>query len=188
MGQGPTAEAPARRRRVLLPTIIVLAILVGAFVLFTGFYTDWLWFVSVDKTEVFTTSLLTRVLMFAVFGAVMAIVIALVMWIAWRTRPTFRGMTPEQASLERYRIAIEPHRRKITAIVALGLGVIAGLTASGEWGTYLLWRNATPFGIKDPQFGLDLSFYTFTLPFIRFVLGFAFTLILMTIEIGRAHV
>ena len=92
-------------------------------------------------------------------------------------------MTPEQASLERYRIAIEPHRRKITAIVALGLGVIAGLTASGEWGTYLLWRNATPFGVKDPQFGLDLSFYTFTLPFVRFVLGFAFTLILMTIVV-----
>ena len=183
MAQGSAAESPARRRRVLLPTIIVLAVLVGAFVLFTGFYTDWLWFVSVDKTEVFTTSLVTRVLMFGVFGAAMALVIAFVMWIAWRTRPTFRGMTPEQASLERYRIAIEPHRRTITAIVALGLGVIAGLTASGEWGTYLLWRNATPFGIKDPQFGLDLSFYTFTLPFIRFVLGFAFTLILLAIVV-----
>ena len=111
MGQGPTAEAPARRRRVLLPTIIVLAILVGAFVLFTGFYTDWLWFVSVDKTEVFTTSLLTRVLMFAVFGAVMAIVIALVMWIAWRTRPTFRGRQRVDAHIVNAALVAAPDAR-----------------------------------------------------------------------------
>ena len=34
---------------VLLPTIGVLAAIVVSFVLFTGFYTDWLWFTSVDK-------------------------------------------------------------------------------------------------------------------------------------------
>jgi uncharacterized membrane protein (UPF0182 family) len=61
-------------------------------------------------------------------------------------------------------------------VVALVIGGLAGLTASGEWGTYLMWRNATSFGVTDPQFGVDLSFYTFTLPFLRFVLGFAFSL------------
>ncbi len=56
---------------------------------------------------------------------------------------------------------------------------MTGLTAASEWGTYLLWKNAVPFGIEDPQFGLDLSFYTFTLPFIRFVIGFAFGVVLL---------
>ena len=108
-GMGGPAVAPPstrrpRRRGVLLPTLIILALLVGAFVIFTGFYTDWLWFASVDKTEVFTTSLVTRAIMFVVFGVLMG---------AGRRPsrcgsrgapvPTFRGMTPEQASLERYR-------------------------------------------------------------------------------------
>ena len=58
-GGADVEEAP-RRRGVLLPTIIVLALLVGAFVIFSGYYTDWLWFDSVDKTQVFTTSIATR--------------------------------------------------------------------------------------------------------------------------------
>jgi uncharacterized membrane protein (UPF0182 family) len=172
------APAPRERRGgVLLPTLIILGVVVLAFVLFTGFYTDWLWFQSVDKTEVFTTTLITRTAMFLGFGALMFAVVVLIMWWAWRTRPTFRGMTPEQASLERYRISIEAFRVKFMFIIAGVLGLLAGLAASSEWGTYLLWKNATSFGINDPQFGLDMSFYTFTLPFIRFLISFGFALL-----------
>ena len=173
-------EAP-RRRSVLLPTMIILALLVGAFVIFSGYYTDWLWFESVAKTEVFTTSIVTRAIMFVLFGTVMGLAVGLSMWIAWRTRPTFRGMTPEQASLERYRVAIEPYRRRFTLLIAIGLGFVTGLTAAAEWGTYLLWRNSTEFGITDPQFGLDLSFYTFELPFYRFLIGFGFGVLFLSI-------
>jgi uncharacterized membrane protein (UPF0182 family) len=156
-------------------------VIVITFVIFTGYYTDLLWFESVDKTEVFTTQIVTRAIMFVGFGGLMVGGIVAVMWWAWRTRPTFRGMTPEQASLERYRDSIEPYRVRLMLAVALVMGLLAGLTASGEWGSYLLWRNATPFGINDPQFGLDLSFYTFTLPFIRFLLGFGFALLFIAI-------
>jgi len=64
---GISVDERPRRRGVLIPTIIVLALLVGGFVLFSGYYTDWLWFESVDKTQVFTTSLFTRLIMFAAF-------------------------------------------------------------------------------------------------------------------------
>lgn len=173
-------EAP-RRRGVLLPTIIILALLVGAFVIFSGYYTDWLWFDSVDKTQVFTTSIVTRAILFVLFGTIMGLAVGLSMWIAWRTRPTFRGMTPEQASLERYRVAIEPYRLRFTLLISIGLGFVTGLTAAAEWGTYLLWRNSTSFGVTDPQFGLDLSFYTFELPFYRFLIGFGFGVLFLTI-------
>ncbi len=179
-----SAEAPARRRRgVLLPTIIVLALLVFGWIIFTGFYTDWLWFASVGQTEVFSTSLLTRALLFAVFGVVLALTVGGSMWLAWRSRPAFRGMTPEQASLERYRAGLDPYRRRITIVIALLAGFAGGLAAASEWGSYLLWRNAVPFGTTDPQFGLDLSFYTFTLPFIRFVIGFLFSLVLICLAL-----
>ncbi len=178
---GISVDERPRRRGVLIPTIIVLALLVGGFVLFSGYYTDWLWFESVDKTQVFTTSLFTRLIMFAAFGSVMGVIVGLTMWIAWRTRPAYQGMTPEQASLERYRVAIEPYRRRFAIVISLAVGLIAGLTASGEWGTYLLWRNSTPFGIDDPQFGIDLSFFTFTLPFVQFLLAYGFAVVLISL-------
>ena len=46
--------------------------------------------------------------------------------------------------------------------------------AAGEWRIWLLWRNRTQFGVTDPQFHQDVSFYVFTYPWWRFVLGFAF--------------
>ena len=78
---GASPEAPERRRGgVLLPTIGVLAAIVVSFVLFTGFYTDWLWFTSVDKPQVYTISILTRGLLFLAFGIVMALVVLLARW------------------------------------------------------------------------------------------------------------
>ena len=182
---GASPEAPERRRGgVLLPTIGVLAAIVVSFVLFTGFYTDWLWFTSVDKPQVYTISILTRGLLFLAFGIVMALVVLLATWIAYRTRPAFAGTTPEQASLERYREAIEPFKGRLLLGLTVVLGLFSGLAASGEWGRFLQWRNATPFGMTDPQFGLDVSFYTFELPFLRFLLGFAFAATFIALALG----
>jgi len=177
-------DAAARKKGgVLLPTIIVLAGIVIGFVIFTGFYTEFLWFDSVGKTQVFNISLFTRAIMFVVFALAMAVVSTLALIISFRTRPAFVGATPEQASLERYRIAIEPYRKWLAVAIVGVLSFFAGLAGSGEYGSFLLWRNSTPFGEVDPQFGLDLSFYMFELPFIRFVLGFAFALVIFALII-----
>ena len=42
------------------------------FMIFTTFYTDFLWYSSVDKSSVFTTLLLTQLGLFLVFGLLMA--------------------------------------------------------------------------------------------------------------------
>ncbi|MGA1090991.1 MAG: UPF0182 family protein [Candidatus Nanopelagicales bacterium] len=181
----PTTVA-AGRGRVLLPTIIVLAVIVIGFVIFTGFYTDWLWFDSVGETEVFTVTLTTRLALFGSFGLTMAVVLAGTLWVAYRFRPTAPPLTPEQSSLERYRMALEPFRLLITLGIAALIGLLAGISAASEWSTFLRWRNATDFGITDPQFGLDIGFYTFTYPFLRFVLGFAFSAIILAIGLAVA--
>ena len=38
--------------------------------------------------------------------------------------------------------------------------------------------------MTDPQFGLDVSFYTFELPFLRFLLGFAFAATFIALALG----
>ncbi|MDD2857209.1 MAG: UPF0182 family protein, partial [Candidatus Nanopelagicales bacterium] len=128
---------------------------------------------------VFTTQLLVKAGLFVVFGALMSVSIFLFMWWAYRTRPEFRGMTPEQASLDRYREAIEPYRGRLALGLCIVLGLFAGVAAAGEWDTFLLWRNATDFGTTDPQFGLDLGFYTFTMPFIQYLIGFGFAILIL---------
>ena len=180
---GGTATQSGDRRRggVLLPTIGVLAAIVVSFVLFTGFYTDWLWFTSVDKTQVYTISLVTRGLLFLAFGIVLALVVLAAVWLAYRTRPAFAGTTPEQASLERYREAIDPYKGRIALGITVVFGLFGGLAAAGEWGRFLQWQNSTPFGQEDPQFGLDISFYTFELPFLRFLLGYAFAAVIIAL-------
>lgn len=181
----PVAQAP-RKGRVLLPTIIVLAVIVIGFVIFTSFYTDWLWFESVAKTEVFTITLTTRLALFASFGLTMAFVLAGTLWIAYRFRPRVPLLTQEQASLERYRMSLDPYRILITTAIAVFIGLLSGISAASEWGTFLRWQNSTDFGITDPQFGLDVSFYTFIYPFLRFVLGFAFTVVILALGLALA--
>jgi uncharacterized membrane protein (UPF0182 family) len=101
------------------------------------------------------------------------------MWIAYRVRPVHTLMSPEQASLERYRMALDPVRRVAMIAIPGVLGLLAGVSATSEWQDWLLFRNATPFGVADPQFGQDVSFYVFTLPFLRFIVGFLFSALVL---------
>ena len=83
-------------------------------------------------------------------------------------------MTQEQQNLERYRVSLDPVRRRVVIGVSVGFGLLAGGTAAGQWRHYLLFANSQPFGVNDAQFGTDVSFYAFRLPFLRYLVGFGF--------------
>ena len=180
---GRSADSPAKdsdgRGRVLIPTIAVIVGLIIMLVIFTSFYTDFLWFKSVDSTDVFTTSFGIRIGLFVAFGVIMALGLGASMVIAYRTRPTQRIRTPEQMSLERYRAGLEPLRKPLAFVIPAALGALGGISAAAEWRSWSLWRNQEPYGEVDPQFGLDLSFYMFSYPWLRFLLGFGFALVLL---------
>lgn len=171
--------APSRRLRTLLLTLAIVVVVVVAWVLFANFWTDWLWYKSVGYGNVFTTRLWTRLGLFLVFGLLMAAAVAVNMYVAYRLRPAFRGMSMEQQSLDRYRSAIAPFRVWILIGLALIVGVIAGTSASGHWGTWLQFVNGVSFGVKDPQFNKDVSFYAFDLPFYRFLVNFGFVAVVV---------
>jgi uncharacterized membrane protein (UPF0182 family) len=170
-----------RRNRALLPTLIIIGVLLIGFSIFTGFYTDLLWFRSVGFTSVFTRTLLAKTLLFFVFGVLFAAAVAVNFVVAYRYRPAYQALIPGQQELDRYRMAIDPYRRVIVLTVVTLLGLIAGSSAAGEWRTYVQWRNGTSFGEKDAQFGMDISFFAFDLPFYRFVLGFALAAVVVSL-------
>jgi uncharacterized membrane protein (UPF0182 family) len=175
----PVAAPTRRRGRVLLPTVVVLVVLLIAFSIFTSIYTDLLWFRSVGYSSVFSRTLAARTMLFLGFGLVFAAVVAINFVVAYRTKPAYQAMVPGQAELDRYRMALDPYRRLVVAVIVTLLGLIGGSAAAGEWRTYLQWRNGVSFGQKDAQFGMDISFFAFDLPWYRFVLGFAFATVVV---------
>ena len=54
------------------------------------------------------------------------------------------------------------------------IGVLAGLVAQGCWMRVQLFLHGGNFRVVDPQFGRDLGFYAFDLPFYRLLLTFVF--------------
>lgn len=162
-------------------TLGVLAVLGMAFVMFAGFWTDWLWFRSVKYSTVFTTTLWTKIGLFAVFGLLMAGAVGLNIWLAYRLRPPLSAMSMEQQSLDRYRMSVAPYKTWLLLGIAALVGMIAGASAAGQWKTWLMYVNGVPFGQKDPQFHLDVSFYTFDLPWYRFLLGFGFAAVVLSV-------
>ncbi|MCU0279464.1 MAG: UPF0182 family protein, partial [Candidatus Nanopelagicales bacterium] len=169
-----TKPAPSRgpKGRVLAITIAILAGLLVLFLIFTAFYTDLLWFRSVNFTSVFTTIVGVRGLLFVVFGAVMMGIVGAAMYTAYRTRPDYDPRL--SASMESYRQSIEPIRKFLLLGISGFLGILGGLSAMSEWTSWLLFRNGGSFGTQDPQFGMDVGFFVFKLPFLRYLTGFGF--------------
>jgi uncharacterized membrane protein (UPF0182 family) len=161
-----------RRRGALAPTLAILGVLVVLAVLMSTVWTDVLWYSQLGYTSVYRTEILTRAALFVVGGLIMGAAVASSLVIAYRARPVYAPVATEQASLDRYRQTLEPLRKLVGLAVPAGLALFAGSAASQQWQTLQLWWNSVPFGRKDAQFGIDVGFFVFTLPWLQFVVGF----------------
>ena len=182
MAMRPSLPVPSlsRRAKIIIGVVVLLVLVLSVLGSLVRLWVDWLWFGEVGYRQVFSTGLRTRILLFALFGGLMAVVIAANLMLAYRFRPPFRPMSLEQQNLERYRSTLEPRRRLIVLVVSAVLGMFTGITAQSQWQTWLQWRNGVRFGVTDPQFGMDIAYYTFTYPFQRFVLGLLFTAVVLS--------
>ena len=149
-----------------------------------GVWTDYLWFRSVGYTSVFGTTYGTKWLLFLVTAIFMAAVVGANAWLAYRLRPPFRPSAADQQSLEGYRTVVDPHRRLVLGVLLGLIGLITGLSAASSWRTWLLFANRTSFHTQDPQFHLDLSFFVFVYPFLRMVLTYLFTAVLISLVVA----
>ncbi|MEO5854061.1 MAG: UPF0182 family protein [Nocardioides sp.] len=186
----PRAEAPRSEQRSRSRALIITAgVLLGGFLAltaFSAFWTERLWFSSLGYTSVFTTLLWTRVGLFLVFGAVMALAVGANMLIAYRMRPLFRPATPEQTGLDRYRDVVVPLRTWLFAGTSVLIGLFGGASASGQWRSFLMWRNGESFGTSDPYFDRDIGFYVFDLPWFHFVVDFVMAVAIVALLASAA--
>lgn len=174
-----STSGTAGRRSPRVPivvTIIVLAALVIGFFIFASLYTDYAWFAQLGFQQVLTTRWIAGTLMFVAGFLGMAVPVYVSIALAFRFRPVYAKLNSQ---LDRYQQVIEPLRRAVMIGIPVVLGLFAGLATAGRWSMVLEYFNRTPFGQKDPQFGLDIGFYVFELPFWRSIVAYSSAVVLI---------
>jgi uncharacterized membrane protein (UPF0182 family) len=183
MEKQPTAKlAPmSRRMRVLLLVMVgVIALLiVGPRVV--DVYIGWLWFGEAGFRGVWATVLATRLAIFASVSLMVGGAVFLAITLAYRSRPVFLPSAPDNDPLEAYRTAVMRRSRLLGFGVAAAVGVLCGLFAQLNWATVLLFLHGGSFGMVDAEFGHDIGFFVFDLPFYRSVLNWLFAAVSIAI-------
>ena len=170
-------KEPVRHNRHWKPTKIFLALGV-ALALFIvasiskGFYTEWLWFSSLGYGEAYTTILEARLFIFLAAAVIFFLLF-------------FGNVLLVTQLLTK----IQAHSLLwgIVGLVAAVLSIIFGIVAQGNWDVVLRLFNGQPFGITDPVFHKEASFYIFSLPFFHFVRWWLTSTLIVTL-IGSAAV
>ncbi len=195
----PPASEPPRRPRAprqrarsgrgkrppLATTIAVLGVLVVVLILLSQVWTEIAWFDQLDMQRVWMTRLGVQVGLFLGGGAIMAAAVAVSLIVAYRSRPVFAPSFDELASsLERYRTGIEPLRRLFGIGLPVALGLFAGSASAQQWKSWLLLVNGGSFGQTDPQFGHDVGFYVFKLPFLTFLVSYLLAVFALALVAG----
>lgn len=178
-----------QKPRRMIGYLIAAGALVALFVLFistVGIYTDWLWFDSLGQLRTYQTRLWTQVGLWLA-SALLVIAVLAVNWsviprrLLGQLQLRLRGHTHPRFTISPRGLTI------ILGVVVAFVTLVMASEAGGRWMTFLTFRHAAPFGLSDPIFGLDASFYVFQLPFYRFLLDWLLGLIIMTL-IGTALV
>jgi uncharacterized protein len=157
----------------------LIAALIVAFIVLSladGLIVDLLWFDSLGFRQVFTTTVLAEITIFAI------------VWVVAFGAIAFSGLIALRLSHERERLRVVRRADDVVEvnlpelirslgdrvpwrlIVIGGAALLALFAAQGEagsWDVYLKAFRGVPFGLKEPAFGNDVGFYIFTLPLLE---------------------
>jgi uncharacterized membrane protein (UPF0182 family) len=146
------------------------------------FYVDYLWHDGLGRSDVFWGVIRAKVTLFAVFFAVFAGIAGLNLLIADRLSPT-RFPANVHPYVERFH-ELFGHRLRLLRYLGAGvLAIMVALPTTSQWQSWLLFRNSQSFGQPDAQFGADVGFYVFELPFVSFVLDWLFVAMVLVLMI-----
>jgi len=184
----PRSFKLSRGRFILLVIVALVVLLILSARTLAGFYVDLLWFDSVNREDTFWAVLRSKIFLGLVFSVGFAIVAFTSITLAERLAPKDLPEGPEREVVQRYRMFVGKRTRLLRLAIAIVLGLIVGSPAIAQWQDWLLFRHSKSFGVSDPQFGVDAGFYVFRLPFLTFVVDWAFAaLVLVTLMTATMH-
>lgn len=115
--------------------------------------------------------LATRIVVCLVAGVVVGGIVFGGLALAYRTRPVFVP-DADNDPVARYRAVVLARLRLVGIGIPAAIGLLAGIVAQSYWARIQLFLHGGDFGVRDPQFGRDLGFYAFELPFYRLMLSY----------------
>ena len=146
------------------------------------FFTNYLWFDSVNLNSVWIKVLLTKSALVTATSLLAFAFIFTNLRLAVRATPVmdiFESFET-QDPLSRFREFINERFLKYRLWGAIGLSLFLGAGASQLWEQVLLFLNQKSFGIADPIFQFDVSSFVFGLPLYRLFVSWGFQLVIFT--------
>ena len=146
------------------------------------FFTNYLWFDSVNLNSVWIKILLTKGALVGVTSLLAFIFIFTNLRLAVRATPvmdifeSFESQDP----LSRFRAWTNERFLRYRLWGSIGLSLFLGAGASQLWEQVLLFLNQQSFGVTDPVFQADVSRYVFGLPLYRLFVSWGFQLVIFT--------
>jgi len=142
-----------------------------------GFYTDWLWYDSLKLTSVFFTRIGASLGLFAAGALAFWLVFVFNVLLVRRLNPQGLADTPVIEAIQAIGVRLTP----VVLLVGAFFAFFMGTGASSAWEELLLYFNQQPFGMSDPIFDRDVSFFLFTLPIWQFLRGWLMTMLVITL-------
>jgi uncharacterized protein len=175
-----TTTRSARRLSPFRLSIIIIVGLLVTFAAVASVLTDFLWFQQLGFENVLITQVVAQIGMFLVGFIALGGISGMSLFLAYRSRPIYLKFADQNDPFGAYRQLIEQLRKLVMVGLPILLGIFGGIASISKWDVVLAWFNRSYTGQVDPQFGLDVSFYFFDLPFLSAVTTYASATVLIS--------
>jgi len=160
----PVRQPPPRPSRwwllLLIPVVILLL-----FNTVVGFLANWVWHASLGFEAILWTRVMAALALFAAGFGLTWLILAANYWIARRVNPD------GGATIEQFAAAFGLRSGVVILGAVTVFAFLMGVNIGGEWSQWLLYLNQHDFGVTDPVFNRDVSFYVFSLPVLEMARG-----------------
>ncbi|MAA78905.1 MAG: hypothetical protein CL916_06565, partial [Deltaproteobacteria bacterium] len=171
-------------------SIVILAIIAGLWFgssSLISLLVDWNWFFYLGHEELFTTKFSTQVILFAVTFLFSSLFVYANIHFLLKSKPFPISKLREQlveGTLKESQV--QTVIRVLLAAVVIIPSLLIASVAAQQWLYTLAFFDAVPFDVADPIFGIDVSFYIFQFPILRFILGSVISVCVLTLLIMAA--
>lgn len=161
-------------------TLIVIAVLAIILVRsFVDFYSELLWYRSMNYEETFWTIYTTEYVVGFVYFIVFWVIIGLNVWIASRIQPAFSAAMGSMFQ-QQIRALTKPAKLIFFGIL-LFISYVMSAGPATNWMRVLQFLHSEKFGEVDAVFSKDVGFYVYELSFYQSTINWLFALVVISI-------
>jgi len=165
----PSTRVVRRYQLGIIITIATLIILLVVLQAVANVFTNYLWFRSEGRSDVWRAMMTTKVELGAFFVGLFFIACWTSLLVVDRVAPRALFMSPELEFVRRYQAAVGGHRFALRTVVSFVVAFAVGSGTASQWQNWLLFLHGGNFGVSDMQFHRDVGFFVFKLPFLSFL-------------------